>query len=105
MKSYTYVTTYVVRAPDEGKAGEVMEKVESQLAVDSSVAEHRTSLIDIEDIVHEQLGWDECTDDDCDYHNDEYTETQGRRAKMMAQQSPTRPEGQDSVGFGKLMGY
>lgn len=27
---------------------------------------------------HENLGWDECTDEDCDYHNDEYVETGGR---------------------------
>ncbi len=27
---------------------------------------------------HEKLGWDECTDEDCDYHNDEHVETGGR---------------------------
>ncbi len=49
MKRYTYVTTYIVRAPDEASAGEVREKVESQLQADSSVIEDWTKLTDIED--------------------------------------------------------
>ena len=27
---------------------------------------------------HEALGWDECMDEGCAYHNDEHVETQGR---------------------------
>ncbi len=29
---------------------------------------------------HAKLGWDECWDEDCGYHNDEHVETKGRRA-------------------------
>ena len=50
MKRYTFVTTYIVKAPDEAKATEVKAKVVSQLQVDSSVAEYRTKLTDIEDV-------------------------------------------------------
>ncbi len=48
-KRYTFVTTYIVEAPDEAKATEAKEKVATQLQRDSSVAEYWTKLTDIED--------------------------------------------------------
>jgi hypothetical protein len=48
-KRYTFVTTYIVEAPDEAKATEVKEKVVAQLQPDRSVAEYWTKLTDIED--------------------------------------------------------
>ncbi len=114
MKRYTFVTTYLVEASDETTATKTKEGLEAWLKVDARVAEHYTNLTDIEDFTaeeeHEQLGWDECTDEECDYHNDEHAETEPldwheEASSMPAQQSPTRPQGQDSVGFGKLMGF
>ena len=49
MKRYTYITTYVVEAPDEKTAEEVREKVVSQLRPDKLVVDHWTQLADIED--------------------------------------------------------
>jgi len=49
MKRYTFVTTYIVEAPNEMKAAEVKAKIGSQLMVDNSVAEYWTNLTDIED--------------------------------------------------------
>lgn len=51
MKHYTFITTYIVRAPDETKATEVKAKVISQLRADSSVTEYWTHLTDIEDVI------------------------------------------------------
>lgn len=48
-KRYTYTTTYIVKASNEATAGEVREKVESQLRPDTLVAEYWTKLTDIED--------------------------------------------------------
>jgi len=51
-KEYTYVTTYIVLAPDEATANEVKEKVESVLhpgTLHCIVVEHWTKLTDVED--------------------------------------------------------
>ncbi len=48
-KRYTFVTTYIIEAPDETKARETVDNVESQLRPDTQVAEHWTKLTDIED--------------------------------------------------------
>ena len=58
VKRYTYVTTYIVRAPDEATAREVMEKVKSQLRPDRLVVEHWTKLTDIEDVSEEEASGD-----------------------------------------------
>ena len=50
MKRYMFVTTYIIRAPDEAKARETVDNVESQLKPDTQVVEHWTKLIDITDV-------------------------------------------------------
>ena len=49
MKEYTFVTTYIVLAPDKETAKEVKEKIISQLENDDSVLEYWTLLTDVED--------------------------------------------------------
>ena len=50
MKRYVFETTYIIKAPDEAKAKETVDNVESQLKPDTQVVEHWTRLIDITNI-------------------------------------------------------
>ncbi len=49
MKRYTFVTTYIIEAPNEAKATETRANVEAMLTPDTQVTEHWTKLVDIED--------------------------------------------------------
>ncbi len=49
MKRYTFETTYIVQAPNEAKARETQEMLESILRSDTQAVEHWTKLTDIED--------------------------------------------------------
>lgn len=61
MKRYTFVTTYVIHAPDEAKARETVDNVESSVRHDTQVTEHWTRLTDIEDLDDVCPGGDACS--------------------------------------------
>ncbi len=45
--TYVFETTYIIEAPDEAKARETVDNVESTLGPDQQVVEHFTRLIDV----------------------------------------------------------
>ncbi len=55
MPRYTFVTTYIIEAPDEAKARETGEKIEPTLSNDTQVVEHWTRLTDVEEPYEEEV--------------------------------------------------